>query len=55
MLRDDALHLDAVMYALLDASVVQNLSWAAIGRGFGVDPKTARAWSITAIRALAQI
>ena len=54
-LHQIALHLGAVMYALLDAAVVQNLSWAAIGRGFGIDPKTARAWSITAIRALAQI
>lgn len=39
--------------ALIKAFVVDDMSWAAIGRCFGVDPKTARAWVITSIKALA--
>ena len=42
-----------VACALIQACVVDELSWAAIGRRFGVDPKTARAWVITSIKALA--
>jgi hypothetical protein len=39
--------------ALVKAFVVDDMSWAAIGRRFRVDPKTARAWVITSIKALA--
>ena len=42
-----------VACALIQAFVVDDMSWAAIGRRFGVDPKTARAWVITSIKALA--
>ena len=42
-----------VATSLIKACVVDDLSWAAIGRRFGVDPKTARAWVITSIKVLA--
>ena len=54
-LHEIALQLGAVAFALLDMVIVKNLSWAVIGRGFSIDPKTARAWCITAINGLAQI
>jgi hypothetical protein len=31
---------------------VRDLSWAALGRQYHRDPKTARVWVITAIKAL---
>jgi hypothetical protein len=37
---------------LLEAALVQDLSWAALGRHYRCDPKTARAWVIAAIKAL---
>ena len=54
-LQEIALRLGAIPFALLDLAIVKNLAWAAIGRGLDVDPKTARAWAIAAINALAQI
>jgi hypothetical protein len=36
---------------LLEAALVQDLSWAALGRHYRCDPKTARAWVIAAIGA----
>ncbi len=41
--------------ALIKAFVVDDMSWAAIGRRFDVDPKTARAWVIASIKALATL
>jgi hypothetical protein len=38
--------------ALLYLSVVRDQSWAALGRHYRCDPKTARAWVIAAIKAL---
>jgi hypothetical protein len=40
---------------LLEAALVQDLSWAALGRKYRCDPKTARAWVIAAIKALRTI
>ena len=37
---------------LLYLSVVRDQSWAALGRHYRCDPKTARAWVIAAIKAL---
>ena len=37
---------------LLEAALVRDLSWAALGRHYRCDPKTARAWVIVAIKAL---
>ena len=37
---------------LLEAALVWDLSWAALGRQYRCDPKTARAWVIAAIKAL---
>jgi hypothetical protein len=37
---------------LLEAALVRDLSWAALGRHYRCDPKTARAWVIAAIKAL---
>jgi len=36
-------------------SVVRDQSWAALGRQYRCDPKTARAWVIAAIKALRTI
>ena len=38
---------------LLAACAVDDVSWAYLGRALGIDPKTARAWTIAALRALA--
>jgi len=40
---------------LLEAALVRDLSWAALGRHYRCDPKTARAWVIAAIKALRTI
>jgi hypothetical protein len=40
---------------LLEAALVRDLSWAALGRHYRCDPKTARARVITAIEALRTI
>lgn len=45
-------HLGARICDLVEACVVDDLSWADLGRLYGVDPKTARAWAVLAIRAL---
>jgi hypothetical protein len=45
--------LGEVVYTLVTLVAVEDASWAAIGRRFGVDPKTGRAWAITALQALA--
>jgi hypothetical protein len=37
---------------LLEAALVRDLSWAALGREYERDPKTARTWVIAAIKAL---
>ena len=39
--------------ALVEACAVHDWSWAYLGRRLGVDPKTARAWTVLAIKALA--
>jgi hypothetical protein len=41
--------------ALLEGALVRDLSWAALGRHYRCDPKTARAWVIAAIKALRTI
>jgi hypothetical protein len=40
---------------LLEAVLVQDLSWAGLGRHYRCDPKTARAWVIAAIKVLATV
>jgi hypothetical protein len=37
---------------LCDQVIIADLPWAELGRRYHVDPKTARAWAITAIAAL---
>lgn len=44
--------LGAFAYDLLEACAVRDLSWAALGRQLDVDAKTARAWTVVAIKAL---
>ena len=39
--------------ALVWSCVVDNSSWAEVGARLGVDPKTARSWTIAALQALA--
>ena len=51
-LRQIRAALGAWTCALLEAALVQDLSWAALGRHYRCDPKTARAWVIAAIKAL---
>jgi hypothetical protein len=45
--------LGEVVYSLVTMVAVEDACWAAIGRRFTVDPKTGRAWAITALQALA--
>jgi hypothetical protein len=40
---------------LLEAALVEDLSWAALGRHYRCDPEAARAWVIAAIKALRTI
>ena len=40
---------------LLEAHAVDDLSWAALGRRYGVHGKTARTWTIVALQALAGV
>jgi hypothetical protein len=40
---------------LLEAALVRDLSWAALGRHYRCDPKTACAWVIAVIKALRTI
>jgi hypothetical protein len=42
-------------WGLLEACVIDDLSWSEIGRCLGVDHKTARAWTIIAIKELALV
>jgi hypothetical protein len=51
-LREVRRVLGAWPYTLLYLSVVRDQSWAALGRHYRCDPKTARAWVIAAIKAL---
>jgi hypothetical protein len=37
---------------LLEAALVRDLSWVALGRHYRCDPKTVRTWVIAAIQAL---
>ena len=41
-----------VIIDLVELCTIEDLSWAALGRRLKVDPKTARAWTITALKAL---
>jgi hypothetical protein len=45
--------LGAFAVALLEACLVDDCSWRYLGDRLGIDPKTARAWTITALHALA--
>jgi hypothetical protein len=40
---------------LLEAHVVDDESWTSIARRYGVHPKTARTWTVIALRALAAV
>ena len=40
---------------MLEAALVRDLSWAALGRQYRCGPKTARAWVIAAIKALGTV
>ena len=51
-LRQIRNRLGAWACTLLDHALVHDLSWAALGQHYHCDPKTARAWVITAIKAL---
>lgn len=44
-----------VAAALVWSCVIDDLSWAAVGGQFRIDPKTARRWTIVALQALAMI
>ena len=54
-LREIRRRLGAFACTLLYLSVVRDLSWAALGREYHRDPKTARAWVIAAIKTLRTI
>jgi hypothetical protein len=54
-LRQICAVLGAWACTLLEATLVRDLSWAALGRQYRCDPKTARAWVIAAIKALRTI
>jgi hypothetical protein len=43
----------AVAFTLVIMICVDNSCWSQIGRRFRIDPKTARSWTIAALRALA--
>lgn len=47
--------LGSVALDLLQACLVDDRSWAWLGQRLSVDPKTARAWTISAIKALRRI
>jgi hypothetical protein len=42
-----------IVYELLDAVIVQEVSWTDLAAHHHIDPRTARSWTITAIKALA--
>jgi hypothetical protein len=54
-LREVRRALGAWACTLLEAALVRDLSWAALGRHYRCDPKTARVWVIAAIKALRTI
>jgi hypothetical protein len=54
-LKQVAAELGGVAYGLLELCIVEDLPWSAIGRRLRVAPKTARSWSVLAIKALAAI
>jgi hypothetical protein len=47
--------LGAVATALVWSCAVDDLSWAATGARFRIDPKTARRWTVAALQALAML
>ena len=47
--------LGQVPCGLIQACVVDDLSWAYLGRALDIDPKTARAWSVLSIKGLARL
>ena len=47
--------LGPVATALVWTCAIDDLSWAAIGARFRVDPKTARRWTVAALQALATL
>ena len=40
---------------LLEVVFVDDRTWSSLGHGLGIDPRTARAWTIAALRALATV
>ncbi len=47
--------LGASVFALLVGVVVDDKSWAALGKQLGICPKTVKCWTITALQALAAL
>jgi hypothetical protein len=43
------------LFVLLEMVAIEDLSWCAIGRRFGIDSRTARTWSCAAIAGLAAL
>ena len=54
-LRDIRANLGPWVFGLLERHLVDDLSWAELGRRYGVHGKTARAWTIAALAALATV
>jgi hypothetical protein len=54
-LKQVAAELGGVAYGLLELAIVDELCWAAIGRRLQVDGKTARSWTVAAVKALAAV
>jgi hypothetical protein len=54
-LRDIRHRVGELAYDLLYLCLVEDLAWAEIGRRLQADPKTARAWTVAAVRRLAEI
>jgi hypothetical protein len=43
------------LFDLLELALIEEVSWAALGRRLGVDCRTARTWAVAAISALAAL
>jgi hypothetical protein len=47
--------LSPVIVGLLTGCLVDDLSWSKLGRRFGCDPKTAKSWTVAAVKGLAAV
>jgi hypothetical protein len=54
-LRDIRRDLGDFAFDLLEAHLVDNETWTALGRRYRVHPKTVRSWTIVALKALAAV